>query len=79
VLNALAAGGSYYCGSHPNAGGNCSSNGLTSEVFAILVVAAIVALALFDLVWKLRFGTKGPVARLINAVIAAVTRGSRSK
>jgi uncharacterized membrane protein YhhN len=63
----LAASGAY-CANHPGAS-NCSPDNVGAEVIAILIVAAIVALAIFGLWW--RYGNKesdGPVTRFVLAM-----------
>ena len=66
LVTASAGGGNPRCLSDQNAAG-CNINSTGSEVIAIGITAAIVGLVLFDIAWKLRFGTRGPVMRLMVA------------
>jgi hypothetical protein len=60
LLFAVGAGsGSPACFSHPNSG-SCSSNSPGAQVFAILIVAAIVVLAILALLYKRTSSTVRP-------------------
>jgi hypothetical protein len=64
---------SAYCSAHAGAS-QCPNNSLATQLVEILIVAAIVALAVFDLAWKLRRGTNGPIARVFVAAMSVVGR-----
>jgi hypothetical protein len=77
LLFAVGAGsGSPACFSHPNSG-SCSSNSPGAQVFAILIVAAIVVLAILALLYKRTSSTgrpRGPLMRAVNAIVTALSR-----
>jgi hypothetical protein len=60
-----------YCANHPDAS-NCSPDNLGAEVIAVLIVAAIVALALFGVWW--RYGSKESDGRLMRLLLAVTSR-----
>jgi len=67
-----------YCSAHPGAS-NCSPNNPVAEIFAILIVAAIVGLVLFNLWWKMSRGGgqgSGPVTRLLGGLVGGASRRS---
>jgi hypothetical protein len=69
----LAFAASAYCNDHPDAS-SCSLNSFQGDLGAIVIVAAIVALVVFDLAWRLRLGTNGPLARVCVALMSAAAR-----
>lgn len=74
MLGAYIAASGAYCADHPNAS-SCSINSVGSEVVAILIGVAIVALAIFGLWW--RYGNKesgGQLARIFYAVARRLGR-----
>jgi hypothetical protein len=69
----LASAASAYCNDHPDAS-SCNLNSFQGDLGAIVIVAAIVALVVFDLAWRLRLGTNGPLARVFVALMSAAAR-----
>ena len=64
-----------YCASHPNSqASSCNLNNTSGDILALVIVGLIVALAIFDVLWKLRFGSRGPIARVLFVCIALITR-----
>jgi hypothetical protein len=62
-----------YCVNHPNAS-SCNINSFSSELLAIMIAAVIVALIIFDVAWKFRFGARGPISRAFLAAGTAILR-----
>jgi hypothetical protein len=61
-------GGGAYCATHPGVS-SCSPNNLGAEIIAILIVALIVALAVFNWWWKRgNPDSTAPMMRLFLAV-----------
>jgi hypothetical protein len=52
-----------YCSAHPSAS-RCSPNSFPAELIGILIVAVIVALVVFNWMWKRRAGTSSRAGRL---------------
>jgi hypothetical protein len=74
----IAAAGADSCGASTT--GHCSINSPTSDVFAIVIVALIVGLILFEVLWKVTSGTSGPLSRIMIAVAIRLSRlGNRSR
>jgi hypothetical protein len=64
---------SAYCNDHPNAS-SCNLNSFQGDIGAIVIVAIIVALIVFEVAWKFQRGTSGPVARAFLAAMSLVAR-----
>jgi hypothetical protein len=62
-----------YCANHPDAS-RCTLNSPQGDIGAIVIVAAIVALVVLDLAWRLGRGTHGPLARVLLACATAIPR-----
>ena len=69
----LAFAASAYCNDHPDAS-SCNLNSFQGDLGAIIIVAAIVALVVFDVAWRLRLGTNGPLAQVFVALMSTVAR-----
>jgi hypothetical protein len=66
-----------YCASHPNAA-QCQINSTSNDIVAFIIVGVIAAIVVFDIVWKLRFGTRGPAMRLLSSLGQGLS-GHRSR
>jgi hypothetical protein len=61
-----------YCSTHLN-DPKCNSSSSPAEIIAIAVVAVIVALVVFDIVWKFSRRSRGPLMRLLAAIVSRLT------
>ena len=65
-----------YCATHVNAS-QCQVTSTQYAVVGYLIVALIVVLAIFELVWKFRTGNTGPISRAVLRVAGSVSGGDR--
>jgi hypothetical protein len=56
---------------------NCNDHSNSFAAVGYLIVALIVVLAIFDLVWKFRSGSPGPISRAAIRFASALTRGGK--
>jgi hypothetical protein len=67
----LTAAVGAYCANHPNAS-TCSPNNIGAEIIAILIVALIVALGVFN--WWWRRGNPDSIGPIMRAVLTITRR-----
>ena len=52
---------------------NCNDNSSSFAVVGYLIVALIIAMAIFDVVWHFRSGDRGPISRAVIRIARALT------
>lgn len=55
----------------------CQVTSTNYAIIGYLIVALIIFLAIFDLVWKFRTGNTGPISKAVLRVADLVSSGSR--